>query len=90
MRHSSDTDSRPEVKVDETDWEYEHEQTLVDEDLKLIADKLRADETKKMVNAVEVGRDCGLADRSERSSVNCWSRSKSPSANRPLQCGTPS
>jgi hypothetical protein len=43
------------VHIDETDWEYEHETKLVDEDLKLIADRLRADETKKMVNAVEVG-----------------------------------
>lgn len=43
-----------EVKVEETDWEYEHELALLDEDLKLIADKCRADETKKMVNAIEV------------------------------------
>lgn len=27
---------------------------MLEEDLKLIADRLRADETKKMVNAVEV------------------------------------
>lgn len=44
--------------MEETDWEFEHEQALVDEDLKLIADKLRADETKKMVNAVEVRHEC--------------------------------
>jgi hypothetical protein len=43
-----------EVRVDETDWEYEHEMELLEEDLRLIADRLRADETKKMVNAVEV------------------------------------
>jgi len=40
--------------VEETDWEYEHELALLEEDLKLIADQLRADETKKMVNATEV------------------------------------
>jgi hypothetical protein len=43
-----------EVKVDDTDWEYEHELGLVDDDLMHIADKCRADETKKMVNAIEV------------------------------------
>ncbi|KAK4689287.1 protein SEY1, partial [Tremellales sp. Uapishka_1] len=42
-----------EVKVEDTDWEYEHESALVDEDLRLIADRCRADETKKMVNAIE-------------------------------------
>ncbi|KAL7421956.1 Dynamin-like GTPase that mediates homotypic ER fusion [Cryptotrichosporon argae] len=41
------------VKLDDTDWEYEHELGLLDEDLKLIADKSRADETKKMINAIE-------------------------------------
>mgnify|MGYP006876479169 CR=1 FL=1 len=46
--------NRAEVTVEETDWEYEHELNAVDEDLKLIADRLRADETKKMVNATEV------------------------------------
>ena len=40
--------------VAESDWEYEHELTLLEDDLKLIADQLRADETKKMVNAIEV------------------------------------
>lgn len=43
-----------EVRVEDTDWEYEHELALLDDDLKLIADKCRADETKKMVNAIEV------------------------------------
>lgn len=43
-----------EVMVEETDWEYENELALLDEDLKLIADKCRTDETKKMVNAIEV------------------------------------
>ncbi|EIW70479.1 protein SEY1 [Tremella mesenterica] len=42
-----------EVKVENTDWEYEHEFELLDEDLRLIADRCRADETKKMVNAIE-------------------------------------
>ncbi|ODN80608.1 protein SEY1 [Cryptococcus amylolentus CBS 6039] len=42
-----------EVKVEETDWEFEHELALLDEDLKIIADKCRADETKKMVNLIE-------------------------------------
>ncbi len=46
--------SLAEVHVEDTDWEYEHELKLVEEDLRLIADRLRADETKKLVNAIEV------------------------------------
>ncbi|WVO15942.1 protein SEY1 [Cryptococcus depauperatus] len=42
-----------ELTIEGTEWEYAHEMTLLDEDLKLIADKCRADETKKMVNAIE-------------------------------------
>lgn len=42
------------MNVEEADWEYEHELALLEEDLKLIADRLRADETKKLVNATEV------------------------------------
>lgn len=42
------------MHVEDTDWEYEHELKLVEEDLRLIADRLRADETKKLVNATEV------------------------------------
>lgn len=49
-----DANGYTEVMVEETDWEYENELALLDEDLKLIADKCRADETKKMVNAIEV------------------------------------
>jgi hypothetical protein len=36
-----------------TDWEYDHEFALLDEDLQHIADQCRADETKKMVNVIE-------------------------------------
>ncbi|WVQ81742.1 protein SEY1 [Cryptococcus sp. DSM 104549] len=42
-----------EIKVEDTDWEYEHELALLEEDLKHIADRCRADETKKMVNTIE-------------------------------------
>ena len=41
--------------MEDADWEYEHELALLEEDLRLIADRLRADETKKMINAIEVG-----------------------------------
>lgn len=44
------------MKIEETDWEFEQELSSVDEDLKLIADKLRADETKKLVNQTEVSQ----------------------------------
>lgn len=36
-----------------TEWEYQHELELLDDDLKLVADRSRADETKKMVNGIE-------------------------------------
>jgi hypothetical protein len=55
-----------EVKVDETDWEYEQELALLDEGLRLIANRLRADETKKMVNAIEVGCAEVWADPTQR------------------------
>lgn len=38
----------------DTDWQYEDEIMSLKDDLGLIADQLRADETKKMVNAIEV------------------------------------
>lgn len=46
-----------------TDWDYETELALLDEGLRQIADKCRADETKKMVNAIEVGWGVTLAKR---------------------------
>jgi len=49
------SDANVEVTVEGTDWEYEHELALLEDDLRLIADQIRADETKKMVNATEVG-----------------------------------
>ncbi|GFZ46730.1 Hydrolase acting on GTP to facilitate cellular and subcellular movement [Saitozyma sp. JCM 24511] len=42
-----------EIQVEGTDWDYETELALLDEGLRQIADKCRADETKKMVNAIE-------------------------------------
>ncbi|WWD17114.1 protein SEY1 [Kwoniella shandongensis] len=46
-------DAAKEVKIDGTDWEYEHELASLEDDLRLIADRCRADETKKMVNTIE-------------------------------------
>jgi len=43
-----------EVKLKETDWQYEDEYELLKEDITLIADQCRSDETKKMVNVIEV------------------------------------
>ncbi|KAL1411658.1 Dynamin-like GTPase that mediates homotypic ER fusion [Vanrija albida] len=42
-----------EVTIDGADWEYQHELDLLNDDLKVIADKSRADETKKLVNNAE-------------------------------------
>lgn len=42
-----------EIHIDGTDWEYEPELALLDEDLSHIANQSRLDEITKMVNAVE-------------------------------------
>lgn len=42
-----------ELMLKDTDWQYEDEIMSLKDDLGLIADQLRADETKKMVNAIE-------------------------------------
>ncbi|KAI5454161.1 Dynamin-like GTPase that mediates homotypic ER fusion [Naganishia albida] len=42
-----------EIQLKDTDWQYEDELELLRDDIKLIADQCRADETKKMVNAIE-------------------------------------
>lgn len=38
----------------DTEWQFEDEYELVQEDIGLIADQCRSDETKKMVNLIEV------------------------------------
>jgi protein SEY1 len=40
--------------VKDTDWSYEDELESLKEDITLIANQLRSDETKKMVNLIEV------------------------------------
>lgn len=50
-----------EIQLKDTDWQYEDELDSLRDDIKLIADQCRADETKKMVNAIEVSHDLGLA-----------------------------
>lgn len=43
-----------EALVEETDWSYEEDLSLLTEEVKLVADQCRKDETKKMVNVIEV------------------------------------
>lgn len=43
-----------EVRLKETDWQYEDEFALLKEDIDLIGDQCRSDETKKMINLIEV------------------------------------
>jgi hypothetical protein len=54
------TSCYPEIQLKDTDWQYEDELELLRDDIKLIADQCRADETKKMVNAIEVSRAMSL------------------------------
>ena len=43
-----------EALLKDTDWTYEDELELLKQEIKLVADQCRADETKKMVNQAEV------------------------------------
>ena len=47
-----------EMIVEGTGWEHDNELALLDEDLAFIGDQRRSDETKKMVNAIEVRSSC--------------------------------
>lgn len=49
-------DGAKEALIEDTDWTYEDEFGLLKDELKSVADQCRKDETKKMVNAIEV---CG-------------------------------
>jgi hypothetical protein len=44
-----------ELMIDGVNWSYEEEYSLFREEIQLVADQCRKDETKKMVNAIEVG-----------------------------------
>ena len=43
-----------EALVEETDWSWEEEMGLLKEEIGVVADQCRKDETKKMVNQIEV------------------------------------
>jgi hypothetical protein len=43
-----------EALLPETDWSYEEELTSLQQEFGTVADQLRADETKKMINSIEV------------------------------------
>ena len=45
-----------EALISETDWTYADELDLLKDDITIIADQLRADETKKMLAVIEVRR----------------------------------
>ncbi|THH22141.1 hypothetical protein EUX98_g8236 [Antrodiella citrinella] len=42
-----------EALVEDTDWSYEEDASLLSEEVQLVADQCRKDETKKMVNVIE-------------------------------------
>lgn len=43
-----------EALVEDTDWSYDDELNLLKEEVRSLADQCRRDETKKMVNVIEV------------------------------------
>ena len=44
-----------EAKLEDTDWVWEDELELLREEISSVSDHFRADETKKMINSIEVG-----------------------------------
>jgi hypothetical protein len=44
-----------EALLPDTDWSYEEELESLRQEFGVVADQLRADETKKMINNIEVG-----------------------------------
>jgi hypothetical protein len=44
-----------ELLIEGVDWSYDEEYSLFQEEIQLVADQCRKDETKKMVNVIEVG-----------------------------------
>ena len=77
-------DAGKEALVEETDWTYEDEFLLLKEEMRSVADQCRKDETKKMVNTIEVFL-CTLphilhisSHRSAPSGSSSQSRSSSP------------
>jgi len=44
-----------ELSIEGVDWSYDEEYSLFQEEVQLVADQCRKDETKKMVNSIEVG-----------------------------------
>ena len=49
-------DGAEEAKLEDTDWVWEDEFELLREEMALVANQCRADETKKMLNSIEVRR----------------------------------
>lgn len=46
--------SSQELLLKDTQWSYEEEQSLFHDEIRIVADQCRRDETKKMVNLIEV------------------------------------
>lgn len=56
-RHTCETtfiNGAQEATLEDTDWSWEDELTLLDEEVGIVADQCRKDETKKMINQIEV------------------------------------
>lgn len=48
------TDAAKEAKLEDTDWAWEDELELLREEMRTVSNQFRADETKKMLNLIEV------------------------------------
>lgn len=49
------TEGAKEALIEDTDWVWEDELELLKEEVRSVADQCRKDETKKMINQIEVG-----------------------------------
>ena len=56
-----------ELLIEGVNWSYDEEYSLFQEEIQLVADQCRKDETKKMVNVIEVGPFALAGDRSQSS-----------------------
>ena len=56
-------DAAKEAKLEDTDWVWEDELELLKEEMRTVSNQFRADETKKMLNLIEVSSASGRSSK---------------------------
>jgi hypothetical protein len=70
-----------EVTIEGANWEYASELALLDEAMEMTTEVFRGEETKKMINAIDVSVDSRVSkaaayNLSETRSANSWNLSR--------------